>query len=112
MKIGYSMLVVLLLTACGDPMEIASKLVDGDYVLVGPDDKTGGARLCPKATIDNLPEAKKREPLECTKGEVIIPKDQVEQKLGFFEKLAVQSCTPTTCGGDQKFIEPWCRPRC
>lgn len=113
MKIGYSMLVVLLLTACDDPKEIASKLIDGNYVFISSDHKTGGVRLCPKATIDNLSvEAKKRESLECTEGEVIIPKDQVEQKLGFFERAAL-SCTTKECGdGNTKYREPWCRPHC
>jgi hypothetical protein len=114
MKIGYSILVVLLLTACGDPREIASKLVGEDYVLVSSDDKTGGARLCPKVTIDNLSvEAKKRESLECTEGEVIIPKDQMEQKLGFLEMRAVRNCTMTTCGdGNRKWRQVWCNPHC
>ena len=113
-KIGYSILVVLLLTACGNPKGIASKLIDGNYVFVGSDDKTDGVRLCPEITIDNLSvEAKKREPLECTEGEVIIPKDQVEQKLEFFEMRAVRNCTMMTCGdGNKKYREVWCNPHC
>jgi hypothetical protein len=83
-------------------------------VLVSSDDKTGGVRLCPKATIDNLSlEAKKGEPLECMEGEVIIPKDQIEQKLVFFEMRVALRCTPMTCGdGNRKWREAWFNPHC
>jgi hypothetical protein len=113
MKICYFVLVALFVTACGDPSEIGSKLSGENYVAVGVDDNTGDAKLCPKAVIDKLAAVKTPTPLGCDEGEVKrVSKDEVEQKLGFFERLTLRNCTPRNCeDGDRKFNEFWC-PRC
>ncbi|MDQ3775792.1 MAG: hypothetical protein M3461_16320 [Pseudomonadota bacterium] len=115
MKSCYFVLVSLFMTACGDPSEIGSKLSGGNYVAVGADDNTGGAKLCPKAMVDELAAAVKTPtPIGCDEGEVKrVPKDQVEQKLGFFERAALSYCTTTACGnGDTKYKQFWCNPHC
>jgi hypothetical protein len=114
MKMCYFVLVALFVTACGDPSEIGSKLSGGNYVAIGTDDNTGGAKLCPKAMVDKLAAAVKTPtPMGCDEGEVkVVAKDQVEQKLGFSEKAALR-CTVIACGnGDTKYKEFWCNPHC